>query len=143
MLPAETTTLAPVLAPSESASTTEPPVKNATLPPFIVPPGWTTNPRSPGYKADWADRNSEGQVFARCHGLAPARPIMEHVDSLMVIFQSGDKFYLWERVSDVLAEIISQDLYDITTVIAELGLRELRRKVIPYLFDPTELNDQS
>jgi hypothetical protein len=68
---------------------------------------------------------------------------MEHVDSLMVIFQSGDKFYLWERVSDVLAEIISQDLYDITTVIADLGLRELRREVIPYLFDPTELDDQS
>ncbi|KAJ9211853.1 hypothetical protein DTO166G4_6505 [Paecilomyces variotii] len=143
MLPAETTTLAPVLAPSKSASTTEPPVKNATLPPFIVPPGWTTNPRSPGYKADWADYNSEGQVFARCHGLAPARPIMEHMDSLMVIFQSGDKFYLWERVSDVLAEIISQDLYDITTVIAERGLRDLRREVIPCLFDPTELADQS
>lgn len=68
---------------------------------------------------------------------------MEHMDSLMVIFQSGDKFYLWERVSDVLAEIISQDLYDITTVIAERGLRELRREVIPCLFDPTELADQS
>lgn len=68
---------------------------------------------------------------------------MEHIDFLMVIFQSGDKFYLWECVSDVLAEIISQDLYDITTVIAERGLRELRREVIPCLFDPTELADQS
>lgn len=68
---------------------------------------------------------------------------MEDVDSLSVIFQSGNKFYLWERIPDVLSESKSQDLHQIAMVLSEQGLRGLRRNGIPFLFDPDELDDES
>lgn len=68
---------------------------------------------------------------------------MEDVDSLNVIFQSGNKFYLWERIPDVLSESKSQDLHQIAMVLSEQVLRGLRRNGIPFLFDPDGLDDES
>lgn len=50
---------------------------------------------------------------------------MEFIEGLTTIFQSGDKFCLWERMCDGVAEITSRDIRDIVLVVAQSGLKEL------------------
>lgn len=53
---------------------------------------------------------------------------MEDNRALTTIFQSGDKFYLWERMEDGVDEIASRDIREIALVISQTTLRELRRE---------------
>lgn len=53
---------------------------------------------------------------------------MEDNEAWTTIFRSGDKFYLWERMGDVVYEIVSQDIREIAFVISQSELRELARK---------------
>ena len=107
-----------------------------------MPPGWTTNPSGHTLEEEWTGRQSEGQTIARCHGLGPATPIMEDAESWTVMFQSGDKFYLWNRIDDIVEVIFSQDLDEIVAeMVRRGGLGGLQKEVIPFLFDPSELGD--
>ncbi|KAJ5972726.1 uncharacterized protein N7479_002644 [Penicillium vulpinum] len=95
---------------------------------FVIPPGWTTNSPSPAYKEEWEGPESEDQTTARYFGLGPGRPIMEDDNDYETIFQSGDKFYLWDRMCDDVYGIFSRDINEVALLIAEKGLKELRRE---------------
>ena len=70
--------------------------------------------------------------MAETHGLKSPQPIMcSSPDSHMWIFQSGSKYYVWNPIEGIGAEIMtSMDLVDIITKIAKLGLRSLKTKQI-------------
>ncbi|RHZ64608.1 uncharacterized protein CDV56_109384 [Aspergillus thermomutatus] len=127
-----------VWTPSPPKSGTWPP-----LPSFIAPPGWTTTPSGDTFKDEWLGRNSEGQIIARCHGLGPARPIMEDLQAWTTMFQADGKFFVWGRMDDTVREILSRDLHEILSAMATGGLREVQMVDIPCLYDPSELGDGS
>jgi hypothetical protein len=70
--------------------------------------------------------------MAKTYGLKSPQPIMcSSPDHHMFIFQSGNKYYVWNAMADTVWEIMtSMDLVDIVTKIAKLGLRSLKIKRI-------------
>lgn len=60
---------------------------------------------------------------------------MEDYECLTTILQSGDKFYLWERMCDGVDEIASRDKREIARIIAQSGLKELCREAVPLVLD--------
>jgi hypothetical protein len=95
---------------------------------FAAPPGWTTNPASPVYYEEWEGPESKGQRITRYYDLEPGRPIMEDDKAWKSIFQSGDRFYLWERIGYDVCETASRDIREIVRIISQTGLRELVRE---------------
>ncbi|KAJ5188090.1 hypothetical protein N7491_004415 [Penicillium cf. griseofulvum] len=125
-----------------SVTRSPPPSPKYTLParsppslPFIVPPGWTTRPGSPSFEYEWDGVNSAGQKIARGYGLAPGRPILEDDDASTMIFQSGDKLYIWDVLYHDVYEIASQDVNEVARVLSqEGGYKKLQKS----LLDPVE-----
>ncbi|KAJ6151924.1 hypothetical protein N7497_006243 [Penicillium chrysogenum] len=127
--PSPPTSTFPARSPTKSTS------EGPLVPPFIVPPGWTARPGSPGFECEWDGVNSAGQKIARGYGLAPGRPILEDDDASMTIFQSGDKLYIWDVVCHDVYEIASQDINEVARVLSqEGGLKKLQK----CLLDPVE-----
>ncbi|KAL2819470.1 hypothetical protein BJX63DRAFT_382138 [Aspergillus granulosus] len=114
--------------PSVALLSAKSPEKGFGLPSFTAPPGWTASPSSPVYYEEWDGADSEGQTIARRYGLQPGQPVMEDNEAWTTIFQSGDKFYIWERIGDEVCEIISRDIREIAFVMSQSELRELATK---------------
>jgi len=55
---------------------------------------------------------------------------MEDKEAWTTIFQSGDKFYLWERIGDDVYEIVSRDISEITSMISRSQFGELAKKPV-------------
>lgn len=53
---------------------------------------------------------------------------MEDNEAWTTVFVAGDRFYFWTRISDEVYEIVSRDIGEIASVIAQSGLRGLERK---------------
>ena len=74
-----------------------------------------------GYNYYWANQDSYGQRIVRKHGLKRAQPIMRSTrDSgdCLHMFQSGDKYYIWNPIEGEIWEIVtSMNLVDIVTEI--------------------------
>ncbi|KAJ5816562.1 hypothetical protein N7447_008795 [Penicillium robsamsonii] len=124
------------LARSLAMSTTEVPL----VPPYhfgksIVPPDWTTCPGSPSFEYEWDGVDSAGQKIARGYGLTPGRPILDNNDASTIIFQSGDKLYIWDVLYHDVYEIASQDINEVARVLSqEGGYKKLHKR----LLDPVE-----
>ncbi|KAJ6190915.1 hypothetical protein N7519_000936 [Penicillium mononematosum] len=88
---------------------------------FIVPPGWMARPGSPDFEHEWDGVDSAGQKIARSYGLAPGRPILEDNDASRMIFQSGDKLYIWDVLYYDVYEIASQDIKEVARVLSQEG----------------------
>ncbi|KOS45317.1 hypothetical protein ACN38_g3731 [Penicillium nordicum] len=58
--------------PSVAVSPGKSHMETSALPPFTVPPGWTSNPSSPHYQEESVGPDSEGQIIARSYGLQRA-----------------------------------------------------------------------
>ncbi|KAJ5578119.1 uncharacterized protein N7459_007083 [Penicillium hispanicum] len=103
----------PNSSPTKSLPNPQPQTQPPSLLQLTVPPGWTISPDSPEYKEDWEGRDPQIQTIARCYGLGPGIPIMEDAEGWTAIFQSGDKFHLWARMSNDVEEIAFQDIHEI------------------------------
>ena len=75
------------------------------------------------YDFFWADKDSNGQRIARKHGLKTAQPIMcstAESGECLHMFQSGDKYYIWNPIEGEIWEIVtSMNLVDIVTEIGK------------------------
>ncbi|CAG8903307.1 unnamed protein product [Penicillium egyptiacum] len=132
-------TLSPPPTPPKSTLPARSPAKSTTkvplVPPFIVPPGWTTRPGSPSFEYEWDGVDSAGQKIARGYGLAPGRPILEDDDASTMIFQSSDKLYIWDVLYHDVYEIASQDINEVVRVLSQEGGY---KKLQTSLLDPVE-----
>lgn len=61
---------------------------------------------------------------------------MEDDNDWVIIFRSGNKFYVWVRVGDEVDGILSQDIREIASEIARSDFRGLARKPL----DRTSVN---
>lgn len=50
------------------------------------------------------------------------------------IFESGGKYYLWERMGDIVDELVSRDPHEITSVLSRAYAKELEKA--PHTFLP-------
>jgi hypothetical protein len=92
------------------------------------------------YDYYWADKDSKGQRITRKNGLKSAQPIMcsaPDSDNRVYIFQSGNKYYIWNLIEGGIWEIVTlMDLVEIVTRIAKLGLKSLKIAKVSSVFRP-------
>lgn len=68
----------------------------------------------------------EAMVLLRV--LAPGRPLLEDDDASLMIFQSGDKLYIWAVLYYDIYELASQDINEVAHVLSqEGGLKKLQK----------------
>lgn len=60
---------------------------------------------------------------------------MEDNDADTLIFQSGDKFYLWDELCNGVDEIASRDIHETAGVLSQEGLKKLQRRRIDPIHD--------
>ena len=75
----------------------------------------------------WGHNDSN---VAKAYGLTSPQPVMcstPESGNCLSVFQSGNKYYLWNPIDGGIWEIVtSMDLVEIMTKIAKLGLRSLK-----------------
>lgn len=81
----------------------------------------------------WGDGISDGQVIAEAYGLKSPEPIMcTEFGGCMHMFQSQNRYYLWNQIGDEVWEIQEQaSLEDIVNRIEKEGFGSLRIRRIP------------
>jgi hypothetical protein len=80
----------------------------------------------------WGNNDSS---MAKAHGLTCPQPVMcSTADSgnCLSVFQSGNKYYLYNPIESVIWEIVtSMDLVDIVTEMGKMGLGTLKLAKVP------------
>jgi hypothetical protein len=60
---------------------------------------------------------------------------MEDDECLRTIFQSGKKFYLWDRKPNNVYAFASQNLHEILSTMTKHGLKELHMEAVAPVLD--------